>query len=525
MNTRARQLVEELDHPLQEQRKAAADALLAMGPEAEPALSAKLRQETPLPVRRRVLIILCELKAAKAIPALLEYISKQQTTAADDTRGLAMQAVAQAVQPKHRALILDALLELRRDQDPTVRAPALEAIARLGDAPTRKLIEASIQHDADAMVREAGQRALRILDKRLGEVEQSPHETQSLVYKLASSDAFQREMAVDELIKLELEEALPIFLEASSSMHPLARKSGLIGLGRLGDERAVKPLLDVLAAGSSSVDERVLAMRALEQLAPLPSHQHERALALLSPYTKSDDPFLNAAALAALGGVEHPQVPALLAHRLRHPEPFVREAAALALAEQLNPSARHVVSAVAEALDASTERCRSAELEMIAWPPGEVKLQAALLTGLRRMVSPSDPLYRPHLSLLVYYMGHPGAGLRSDVSQILQGWMRSAHDLPSGDWVRLASWACSPDPGIQRDAWECMEKVGESASPGVVDALDRLGREVDTHTLHRAVAWAKRLRHPGCRPFLERVNAHYDAELARAAAAALTELG
>ncbi len=209
----ARQLVAQLDHPVAAQRKVAASTLLQISPLiVEPLLSAMLPTAS-LPMRRRILLVLAQMDAPKAIPILMQYILDRTPDPTDDTRPLALRAILTSLRPRHALHCFDFFLQHRRDPDPLMRAAAFEGLAILSDSRAKDILQDSSRNDPDPTARNAALKALTSLSTSPASQTQSPQlspiiDPQRLRELLASRDAEQRALSIRELIRLSPPDAL-----------------------------------------------------------------------------------------------------------------------------------------------------------------------------------------------------------------------------------------------------------------------------------------------------------------------------
>ncbi|OIP39945.1 MAG: hypothetical protein AUK47_09305 [Deltaproteobacteria bacterium CG2_30_63_29] len=454
----AAELIKELDHPIPETRKQCGDELVAMGPAVEPFLTEALERSQNIKVRRRLLLILGAIKAPKAIPALMEYVKNRAPDGIDDTRGLAMRAILAPLEPKHTKYCFDFFLELRRDPDASVRMTALEGLAKLGDPRALPFLEKASQIDEEQNVRDLARRLSVTFVKADGAGVEELYTTTHLGQKLASRDAFQRNMAIDELLKRS-EDPFAVFLEATRSEHALARQSGLMGLGRVGSAKAYELLLGVADHSASPPDERVLALRALA------STQVSRELNLDAVYKTLDrharnrsEPLVAGAALAAMAALPHPDAREQVAKALEDGDPWLRESAAKGLAASAQPSHKALVGPLGAALLASGQRALKVYESKQPFPKDELDLQVLLLQAMSQIAEPGSQTERAWVSPLMKFVDHPSHEIRTAAAELLGTIVRTHKDLAEGD---------------VRDAIELLESRVEGTRQTCVGVLQR----------------------------------------------------
>lgn len=491
---RAYELVRELDHPRPEERKAAADGLVALGHDAEPALTEALQAARDIKVRRRILLILREIAAPKAIPALLEYVLERDADAPDDTRALALRAIIDALKPRHARHVFDTFVQLRRDPETMVQVLALEGLARLGDPRALRFLEEAARNtDAEEQVSDTAARLLATF------VESSPAERgseetytrQDLVHKLASRDAFQRELAIDELIARDLE-PFDAFLEALRSSHDLARQSGIMGLGRLGDPRAFALLRRLVEHESSRDSDRALALRALSNFTPPPDIDRQLWLRNLERLLGSDDIFVISAALRAIAQVPHPDALAIVARRLEVEQPWLRDSAAEALASAVHPHDKHLLKPLAEALAESGRRSQERRAVVGDWPADEATLQQHLLAALNRIAQPDSGPEHAVVATVARYLAHPRAEIRAEAEAFLATVAQRPGDLAEPTLKSVLEILDSQRAGAAQAALTVLERTLPDPAPFAAPALARLTWRSETELVLRGIELLRR---------------------------------
>lgn len=328
----ARQLIAQLDHPVATQRKAAATALTQISPLIVEPLLSSLLPTASLPMRRRILMVLAQMDAPKAIPGLMQYALDRASDPTDDSRPLALRAILPSLRPRHALHCFDFFLQHRRDPDPLIRAAAFEGLAILADIRAQEILQDSSRNDPDPTARNAALKALTTLSASASSPPSASSpiiEPQRLRELLASRDSEQRALAIRELIRLSPSDALTAFQSALASNHALARESALIGLGSLRNPAVFPALLSVALSDHTPSSERALALRSLALTPPpLPPPLSDLDHIIHS----APDLFVLAAALEAFASLNPPanRLDPILEH-LDHPEPFIRDAASAAL--------------------------------------------------------------------------------------------------------------------------------------------------------------------------------------------------
>jgi HEAT repeat protein len=122
---------------------------------------------------------------------------------------------------------------LLHDVAPTVRAAAAQALGRLRDPAAGAALLPALVDDA-AAVRQAAAHALGHLGDR--------YAVPALLHSAEDEDPQVRHAVLGALAGLAAADALPIFLTALAGPDPVARYHAVVGLGRLREPRALKPL-------------------------------------------------------------------------------------------------------------------------------------------------------------------------------------------------------------------------------------------------------------------------------------------
>ena len=432
---RAYRLVLDLEHPLAETRREAAGELLDLGAEATLPLVEGFETASPAG-KQRILMIFARLDAPKAIPTLMGYVLDTPHESVDNHRALAMRGIVRSVKPKHGRHCFDFFVRHRRDPDDFVRALALEGLGALGDNRARAFLEEAAGGDAEDTVRESAQRALLTLDVNAavapqgsGREETSLHSEKELRFMLASREAAQRKLGIQELIRRDLN-PFEAFTDAIKGGHALARRSGIQGLGVLGEPRAFPLLRNIAFNDYSDRDDRALALRALARV-PLPADSDRPGLIRdARRFLKDDsDPFIVAAALKFYATLDPRDGLDTFLRYLGGREAWLKEVAAEGLVEVARPGDQRVITAVGRALEASGKRTRDEYQKETDWSEEGFKLQGLLLSVLRTIIEPVGA--NPHevlagartleiLPSVLKYATHPRRELRHDALEVVR---------------------------------------------------------------------------------------------------------
>jgi HEAT repeat protein len=513
-----------LDHPLRDQRDAAAESLRRLPPAvAEPALTGALSGAT-LPMRRRVLTVLTSIDAPKGIPALMQYALDRDPT--DDTRALALRAILNSLRPRHAPHCFDFFIQLRRDPDPMVRALCLESLGRLADPRARPFLEEAARSDAAADVRNVALNAARALDAAPPPDATAPalFTPERLRELLASRQAEQRTLGITELIRRDPDDALRAFLDALTANHALARESALLGLAKVPSAQSFRTLLSIAQNDLSPANERTLALRALAVTPPPAGAPTQPLLSTLERLIHgAPDLFTRAAALEAYASLNPPadRLSPLLDH-LTHPEPWLRETAAQALLPLLSPPHhRHLLPMLAASLRDAAAASQRAFAATRQWDEPSLRLVRLLTQCIAPLIEPGAPSAADLIPALAPLCAHPRADLRDAAQSLLSLCASPPSRLSDAPLSSLLDLLGAPQSMIRDYALALLEHALLIPSP---DALRRLSdltlAEREPHLQRRLLSLLASSRAPQARIALERV-ANSPAAPARATAQSL----
>ena len=255
-----------------------------------------------------------------------------------------------------RAGAADELVECLRDEDPTVRALACDALARVGATNSVPALFPLLE-DANPRVVQAAIGAIQ----SLGNAHTKPLALAAA--KHASQSV--RKSALRILAYFGYPEALPLFLEAAKDDEdPRTRDAGLMGLAFLDDPRALEALL---AASRAPLEPaRSSAMRALGQC----SRRDARIAAYLLAGLRDVAPWVRYYAAQALGRLGIDSATEAVARLLDDPAGQVRVAAVEALSHFPNETALTALRVAAEGSDADVQRAALIGLGIAKRPEG-----------------------------------------------------------------------------------------------------------------------------------------------------------
>ena len=277
------------------------------------------------PVRWVADYVLSHISSADA-PAMLEHALLDPDA---DIRLIAAQSIRVVTESN-----LPLLVQIARDSSASVRRAIVQTLS--GSSDTRALaVLVQAANDEDPQVRAL---ALQSVGSLSGLRELGP-----LISALSNRDATLRKTAADTLAGMEADHVVPPLLAAldSDAYGDIARV-----LGRVGDSRAVEPLLNALAGTTYVSRQAVLeALGGLRDVRAIPALQHALA---------DDTAGVREAAVRGLDTLAAAQTIPQLVEALSDPAPAVREAAGAAL-EHMGPQ---VLQAMMPSLDNADWRVR-----------------------------------------------------------------------------------------------------------------------------------------------------------------------
>ncbi|MBX3271282.1 MAG: HEAT repeat domain-containing protein [Sandaracinaceae bacterium] len=382
---------------------------------------------------------------------------------------------------------VDALLRrLAEEEDPRARAALLDALARRGDPSAIAPIAAALTEGASMdWAREDRALGLRAIGAIGGE-----RAARVLADWLSTADV--AEPAAQGLVRIG-PPAVPHLVRALGV--PSASARAAVALGRIGDARAVEPLVEHLA--SALPNARPALLRALGAIGD------ERAAPTLAGALEDPDPAAVEAALGALarvGGAEHGAAVAPLADR----GTVEQRAAALGTLTRLDPAAAAPRLAAVLADDASPPILRAAALDALLANPSEAlqpNLQGLLGVAAHRRAAaealsrvPGEPATRALLGAarseraldpalaLALRRGRVEGRLRDEARRHLaadgsaRGLWSAALARDPGVWRRVIEGLAAPDPSGRAVAALAAQLLGSR------DARDALARALVAET-------------------------------------------
>lgn len=214
------------------------------------------------------------------------------------------------------------LLELYNDPDPQLRKEAFDfAVKKTKGSDYGPMIEGLDSSYAD--IRLAGVREL--VKKRTKKAQAE------LLPAISDPDLEVRQAALEALVHADDEQAL---LQAMENHYIDVRLKAAAARARMGDQAALKPLVDLVSEPEPQEKEKVKAWTLVVQnaLRALGDLGDAAAFDAVGPHLESKDAGLRQAAAEALVGMATPQIANALKPRLQHADPEIQHRAALGLA-------------------------------------------------------------------------------------------------------------------------------------------------------------------------------------------------
>jgi HEAT repeat protein len=281
----------------------------------------------------------------------------------------------------------NALVQSLNDTRHEVRRESIEALARIGQRSHLNVLMQVAARETDSGLRTLAQKAA----EQLVSQEQKDHSDDALL--LSSNDPMERVAAIERMQESENWNFTTLFVEATNDTHPAVRQAAILGLGRLGDDRALDALLSLVQTADGK--HQHAAVGAVAQL------QNQTSLPNLYPLTRSEDPLMRQYSVRALGWMPNSASIPLLKERSQDPEEKVRMEALLALTRfEGLPTADALLAFMNDEL----VYIRSEAARLMGKSPGE-GVAAALIQALQD----SDALVRINSASSLSSLGEIGS--------------------------------------------------------------------------------------------------------------------
>lgn len=462
-------IIEDLGHWDAGLRDRATTALRNRRPEATPRLLKALQHRSSL-VRRHAALVLGQLAAAEAV---LPLCSMAESTGDADERAFIARAISDLAHPamQNATLVFSTCERFLRDPDLFVRALACAAFERLGDPQAIPLLD-RCAGDPEPWVRTAAAKAaaeLRIRHERVPQTPRTawqalpkssaqratdPSAASSLpdptaepaiaeqtirdaVFRLGHRDQAVREAALSWLAqasrRADAGTAVTDQLCRALLSPVLATPAAAImALWRIGDRRALVPLMTVVGNATTDGDVRAVALRAL---AALTKPEDAGVLDFLVALPRPAEPLPRAAMTGALGVFPSARSQAALVSFLSDPEAFVRESTADALRRVAQPASESEIATVAEAFARETDARARAAIALALEALAGASHPASAVRAARGLQAREDAPLRGAAAIVLARAA--GAGEESAQQSLAQ-------------LLGCGAWRCGPSPPCRR---------------------------------------------------------------------------
>jgi len=271
-----------LQDPNKMVRSAALQAIARMSGSIDPAQIAPLLRDNEMEIQNLAIEILCKARHPETVVHLVDVLKDESEYA----RRAAVEVLNEVGDDRSVKYLLQAI----KDDDWWVRSRAADALGKIGGP---RVINAalSLVNDRDEEIRRT---AIEILNQTRDE-----RAVNHLIEATRDPDWWVSERAVDALGVMGSRKALPRLLEMLST-NPKSVSTVVRGLGRIGDPRAIAPVLGMLARPESDV--RIEAMTALVKLTEESSFEEVRTQIL--PLAASPEPSVAEAARRSISELD-----------------------------------------------------------------------------------------------------------------------------------------------------------------------------------------------------------------------------
>ena len=211
------------------------------------------------------------------------------------------------------------LIESLMDTDELIRREAIEGLANIGDRGAIPALVRSAARETSTDLQELAQQAAEAIINRA----RNPEHTDTA--PLQSEDPMERIAGLEALQHKQDWSLLPLFTAASNDTHPGVKRTAILALGSLGDDRALA-ILHPLLTNTSGPNQHA-AIGSVAQLRNRTSVPH------LLPLLESEDPLIRQYTVRALGWIPTEDSIAGLSACSRDSEEEVRTELILTLAK------------------------------------------------------------------------------------------------------------------------------------------------------------------------------------------------
>ncbi len=370
-----------------------------------------------------------------------------------------------------RATASPAVIECLSDPDPTVRALACDALARMGATS-----------GVPTLFKLLGDDNARVVQAAIGAIQSlGTTEARRLALQAATSeDRAVRWAAFRVLAYFGQREALPLFLTAIEGDDQRLRDAAISGLSYLDTPKALEALVECTRKPDART--RSSAARALGQA---PSHDARVFEALLGGVHDAE-PWVRYYACQSLGRLKLEQATSHIAPLLQDEAGQVRVSAVEALANFANPAALDTLRRAAEGSDEDVQRaalvglgsCRRPEAFPILVKAISATSPATRLVAISAVAESGSPHALPALATAVRdpdadvrsaALGFIGSVPTAEATLLLVDLLRDGADAE-----RIAASLATPNEGRVQGIVQALETADDELAPALASALVRL---------------------------------------------------
>lgn len=320
-------------------------------------------------IRERAILALGRIQDPGTLPELKDALRDSEPT----VRSMAAFSIGQMTEDSAKVSAEVSLIEaIGREDDPDVLAAMVEALGKVGGESSSDVLARALD-DPSSELRGRAAIALGLLGRRGVKHEGADL---ALVDHAGEFEDDVRWRVYYALARRAAPSALDVFIEGLGDRHPLVRAYAARGLGELGDERGLYPLMSLLADEDWRVG--VNAARALGMLGD------PRAAEPLAQLATSENEHLALTAISALGRLGGGRASEALSAGLESDNWRLQEACARAIALTDSTGA---VARLVGLLDSPAARVRAAAAAGLGSVGDEASLEA-LLKLVRREKAP-----------------------------------------------------------------------------------------------------------------------------------------
>ena len=367
------QLVDALEQPDASYQRDVMDQLVAAGPAVIDALVANLAV-TPPRTRTGIVRVLAEIGHESALLPLMRFVYDNRDSFTDnDARGLAMKAVVALGGVADSSRLFQFLLDVYRDDDPFVRAYALEGLGKFGDRRALPIVQEALTDDQE-FVRERAKAAVKALETKIAAAPNDDIDDNELLQSIRGRQGGERKYWLNELRARDNCFELAERLVAEGGRGVFA---GLEVMLETDDPRA-RQVARHHAVSADDAAEKAICLRILVR--HIRGDANEDELSIIRGALYDPDPFVQLAALEAAGVSGDDTLIERAVDATRDKNMERRFAAARGLSLGLTPDQRRVLPDLLQAFELANAR------RLAVFTEDTVKVEAYIVRAIRRVV-------------------------------------------------------------------------------------------------------------------------------------------